>query len=229
MPNSQTTTQNVEVLGQRVSTLERSVGDISRQLDTMSSRMASSIETLNVNINTLVSGLRSDFDTKVSTLNDRVTTSKSPQWQVIIGAIALVCGLSGSLWVAGIQPIKDSLAEIKDDNRQERRDIRADVDSLKETRVSKADWNEARTERKEAITQLNNKIDAVTTAIVPRGEHQEKWQGADRARADMQRQIDEMKAAAGSTYGVRDVIQRLENQVEELRAERARALRSAGG
>ncbi|QZO02083.1 hypothetical protein [Chenggangzhangella methanolivorans] len=63
---------------------------------------------------------------------------------------------------------------------------------------------------------------------MPRGEHEEHWRSQNAQIINLQRQVDEVKAQAGSTYGVRDVIQRLEKQVEDLREEKYRAM-SRGG
>ncbi|MFC3695524.1 hypothetical protein ACFOWB_25140 [Chenggangzhangella methanolivorans] len=78
------------------------------------------------------------------------------------------------------------------------------------------------------LRALEARIRKDSKAIVPRGEHEEHWRSQNAQIINLQRQVDEVKAQAGSTYGVRDVIQRLEKQVEDLREEKYRAM-SRGG
>lgn len=51
---------------------------------------------------------------------------------------------------------------------------------------------------------------------VPREEHQRVWSGYDQRFADHQRQIDEQKNALGSTYSLRDYIQRLTERLDTI-------------
>jgi SMC interacting uncharacterized protein involved in chromosome segregation len=93
----------------------------------------------------------------------------------------------------------------------------------------------------DAITRLEQEV----ARIVPRGEHEQIWTShnaqilaanheREQMRADMQRQldqlrtdtlrqVDELKAQAGSTYSLRDYIQRLTERIDTLEE---RALRN---
>lgn len=53
-------------------------------------------------------------------------------------------------------------------------------------------------------------------AIVPRGEHEEKWRGADLRFADVQRQVDAIKADFSGLYSPRDALTSMQRRIEDL-------------
>jgi hypothetical protein len=68
-------------------------------------------------------------------------------------------------------------------------------------------------------------IIAIQATIVPRGEHQGHWDQETQADANLQRQIDEMRASFGSAYTLNDTLKGLQSRLdrlEELRLEQSK-------
>lgn len=60
------------------------------------------------------------------------------------------------------------------------------------------------------------RIDGVLARSVPREEHQQIWAAESQRFIELQRQVDEAKTALGSTYSLRDYIQRLTARIDTL-------------
>lgn len=60
------------------------------------------------------------------------------------------------------------------------------------------------------------RIDDYLARSVPREEHQQIWLAQSNTDRDQQRQIDELKTAFGSVYGLRDIINDLKDRQEEI-------------
>ena len=189
-------TQSVEVLGSRVSTLERQVSAVDNKIDLLGNKM----------------------DAQLGAILDRIAQSRVPPWQTIFGGLSLMVVVFGAVWATGISPIDRALASLSAESkgfvRSEDLDYRLKVDG------ARRDEQYADLKGRIAETERLRREDAAR--VVPRGEHERVWQSEAAAIASIQRQIDDVKQAQGSTYGVRDVIQRLEKQVEDLR-DQARA------
>jgi len=52
-------------------------------------------------------------------------------------------------------------------------------------------------------------------------EHERVWQNYTNKDDDLQRQLDEMKQAAGSVYGLRDILLDLRNRKDRVERERS--------
>lgn len=59
-------------------------------------------------------------------------------------------------------------------------------------------------------------LDSLQMAIVPRGEHEEKWRSADQRFADAQRQVDAIKADFSGLYSPRDALTSMQRRIEDL-------------
>lgn len=64
----------------------------------------------------------------------------------------------------------------------------------------------------------NNKdaIEALEGQVVPRGENAEHWRASDQRASELQRQLDELKAASASVYSVRDALMDLKARLDKI-------------
>lgn len=236
MPNgrSPTTSESVELVSQRVSQLSDQVSTLARSFDGFAAKVDHRLTSTDDRIATQVSTLRSEMaDAQVQAAKSRI-----PQWQVIASVLASCGGMGvlivGALWTAGISPIKEAIEKQTTtvDRLVER--VSADKDRARDLFVTRDDMeyrltvsgkrrDEQYLELKEKVAELEKRAREDAAKIVPRGEHERVWQSEAAADLALQRQIDDIKQAQGSTYGVRDVIQRLEKQVEDLRDQARRA------
>lgn len=170
---------------------------------------ASEVAALKVEVDGIrrdVSGLTTQISALAAAINER---SKTP-WAIIISGagtsllgISLVGGLIAwglSVQTSGIVAQSDAKLSALEDK----------IDTFKETyeanRVISRQDQDARWARN----------DALLARSVPREEHEKIWDAQTRTDADQQRQIEEVKTAAGSTYSLRDYIQRLTERIDTL-------------
>lgn len=68
--------------------------------------------------------------------------------------------------------------------------------------------------------QLNARLDTVTKDQVPRAELERVWQSDDMQKAQLQKQIDELKQSQSATYGARDVILDMRERLDRIERQR---------
>lgn len=68
--------------------------------------------------------------------------------------------------------------------------------------------------------RMESAIKDIREGLVPRAEHERVWRNTDQQLAQVQKQIDELKAGQASTYSARDVILDLRERLD--RVEQAR-------
>jgi hypothetical protein len=102
-----------------------------------------------------------------------------------------------------------------------------EIDSLKMSALTKGEFEASRLANRQdnaakfaEITARMANIEAqarqAADAVVPRGEHQERWRSQDAGQNALQRQIDELKTALGGIYGARDVILELRERLDRI-------------
>ncbi len=69
-----------------------------------------------------------------------------------------------------------------------------------------ANLNEMKSDAKEYRKAAASELKELRNMIVPRGEHEQRWANQATQTANLQRQIDDMAKAYGSTYSLRDAI-----------------------
>lgn len=79
-----------------------------------------------------------------------------------------------------------------------------------------------RTELKDVRDTLDEQIKEIRAGQVSRGEHMQRWDNEAGQRANLQKQIDELKGAIGGIYNARDVILELRERLD--RVERTRPM-----
>lgn len=161
---------------------------------------------LRSNMNT---GFR-NIEGSIKALSDQLATGGKPHWQAIgvaLTAVALIGALA--YW-----PI-----------REQQSDLKSALAVVSENMVTREelDWRASRGAEDRLRTETA--IKEIRGDLVSRGEHMQKWASYDNQLANQQRQIDEAKNALGSTYSLRDYIQRLTDRIDMLEQ---RTLRTGG-
>ncbi|MBB4347915.1 hypothetical protein [Aliirhizobium cellulosilyticum] len=127
----------------------------------------------------------------------------------------------GGLGFLALQPIKDNIAQIRDDAKVLSASTTTSLSSLVDKMVTQKEmeWRTARSAEDRQRTE--GAIKEIRTDLVPRAEHERVWQNYTNKDDDLQRQLDEMKQAAGSVYGLRDILLDLRNRMDRVERERS--------
>lgn len=193
-------------------------------------RLSERVENQGKDIIDLRSNMNTGFQnvqSAITSLTNEFRGSTKTQWPVIWSAIGVA--LSFAVIVGGMAywPIRENTSDLKVAVIELAKQTNESIKDLAASTVSRQemDWRAARGAEDRARTE--KAIDAITTDLVPRGEHERVWQNYDQRFMDQQRQIDEVKAAQGSTYNARDVILDMRERLDRLERERAQAWRGS--
>ena len=66
------------------------------------------------------------------------------------------------------------------------------------------------------IDRIETAILALTSATVPRGEHERQWLNEAQQRDDLQRQIDQLNDTFGASFSLNDTLKALMDRVDRL-------------
>ncbi len=167
-------------LGERVTNLNR------RQSD-LESEMRSGFKQIESSMTALSSEMRSS----VAALSANLAERSRPQWQALGVALTFAAMLGGLAYL----PVREATSDLK-----------TSVAMLAERMVTQKEmeWRTARgaedRQRSEAM------IKELREEQVPRKELDRVFNSYDEQRADIQRQLDEVKQAQGSVYGARVIL-----------------------
>ena len=183
-------------LGERVTNLGRRQSDLESEMRSGFKQIESSMATMS-----------SEMRTSVAALSTNMAERNKPQWQAIAVALSF-CTIVGGLvyW-----PIQNATSDLK-----------TAVGMLADKMVSQKDleYRTARGTEDRARTDAN--VADLRAAQVPRSELERVWHTDDLINAQLQKQIDELKASAAGTYGARDVILDLRERLDRIERERAK-------
>lgn len=179
---------------------------------------------LRLNMNT---GFQS-VNAAIGTLSNELRSNSKTQWPVIWAAAGVcftVLATGGAFFYSslskGLGRLDVNISEVSKDavSIAAFQDFRATYEN---SRVV------SRNEYIDKFGQMNAAIGKVNDQLVPRAELERVWQSDDAEKAQLQKQIDEIKQAQASTYGARDIIfdlkenqQRLERDLSRLSVNRA--------
>ncbi len=161
-----------------------------------------------------------DLRNQISGIAKEFSSSRQPQWQAL-SVVLVFCTVVGGL---AYWPIREQQSDL----RITISELSKVVKEVNDAKISRAEFGgrlasndqRAATLREmyaDRFKRIEADVDAQQKALVPRGEHEEHWRGVGSQIANVQRQLDETKAALGNTYGLRDEIQRLQREIEEAR------------
>ena len=128
------------------------------------------------------------------------------------------------LGLLALQPIKDNIAQIREDAKVQVSSTATSIATLVDKMVTnkELEWRTGRSAEDRARTDAN--VKELRDAQVPRAELDRVFAAYDQRFLDQQRQLIDMKESQGSVYGARDVIldlktnqQRLERELSDMK------------
>lgn len=169
-----------------------------------------------------------EIGSQIRTLSDDVRGGAKTPWPIIIGFSSVVITILGGLGYLALQPIKDNIAQIREDAKIEQASNKGSFATIVERMVSakEMEWRTARGAEDRA--RMENGLKEVRDAQVPRAELDRVFGSFVQQFADLQRQIEEMKQTQAGVYGPRDALFDLKKEIERLR-DRSRRAPAVGG
>lgn len=193
-------------------------------------RLSERVENQGKDIVDLRSNMNTGFQTinsSISTLSNELRNNSKTQWPVIWAAAGVcftVLATGGAFFYNSLSKGQDRLdAAIVKNAEISQQALAILVDKMvtqKELDTRTARGVEDRTRTEAAIRDIRDNL-------VPRAEHERVWQNYTATDANLQRQIEELKQAAGSVYGQRDIILDLRERLDRI--ERQRLTGMTGG
>lgn len=173
--------------------------------DPFQGAMGERVTNMGRRINDVEVEMRSGFNQinqSISALSNTLAERNKTQWPVIFLAIGVASSVLGYFVTQALTPIRDANLDMKAAIIQTSQDIKA----LAASTVSQQElaWRSQR--GVEDRTRMETAIGDIRAALVPRQEHERVWTSYDQRFADIQRQVDEVKAAQTSVYNQRDVV-----------------------
>lgn len=154
-----------------------------------------------------------DISSMIAGLSSKIDERSRTSWPTLAAFASVLVLVMGALGALATKPMESSLNDIK---------------SSLPLFVTRAEATVARTQIERELARLNMALEKADSAIVPRGEHQEKWRGNDQALGNIQRQVDEIRRDYGQTYSLRDAFAQMQRKVDDMEKE-LRAARSKPG
>ncbi|OLP48837.1 hypothetical protein BJF91_17025 [Allorhizobium taibaishanense] len=194
-----------------MATGEQDVAASTNMFDPMASwaRLSERVENQGKDIIDLRSNMNTGFQSVQSSINalsNELRSSSKTQWPVIWAAAGVCFGIIVALGSQALSPIKEAVAETKTDLRV------ATANSLSVAAFTdfKATYENnrvvSRADLIDKFNQVNMQLDTIRKDQVPRAELERAWQSEDQQRAQMQKQIDELKQGQANTYSARDLM-----------------------
>lgn len=129
---------------------------------------------------------------------DLISRPATPQYTTWIAASGLIISLMVGFFTLGISPIKEAIA--KNDG-----DLRASVTKVEHT---------AALARKELADDLKE----IRGAVVPRGEHEQRWRSFEASLANISSRLDETRKTLSDLYSPKDALKDLQKQIDDMRS-----------
>ena len=151
-------------------------------------------------------------------LDDRGRTPWGHMWSamgVLLAVLTTVGGLA-------LLPMGDGQAKLEaaiekfSDHVVTEKEFATFIGNTKDRRDDAQRANEDRFRRAEAD------LDRLQSAIVPRGEHEQRWNSQGQRDGEIQRQVDDLRGRMEGIYSPKDQIQSMQRHIEDLEAARAR-------
>ena len=184
--------------------LRERVTNLGRRQTDLEAEMRAGFKAMENGMTTLASEMR----TSVAALSANLAERSRPQWQALSVVLAFAAMLGGLAYL----PIREATSDLK-----------SSVALLTDKMVTQKEleWRTARgaedRQRSEAM------IKELREEQVPRKELDRVFNSYDEQRADIQRQLDEVKQAQGSVYGARDILLDLRERIDRMERQRLSA------
>ncbi|WP_421581146.1 hypothetical protein [Shinella sp. M31] len=196
-------------LGERVTNLNRRQSDLETEMRSGFKQIESSMTSMS-----------SEMRSAVASLSTNLAERNRTPWAIIIGFCSVSITILGGLGFLALQPIKDNIAQIRDDGKVLSAGTSSALASIVDKMVTQKEmeWRTARGQ--EDRQRMEAGLKELRSEQVPRGEHERVWASYDQRFSDQQRQIDEVKQAQGSVYGQRDIILDLRGRLDRIERQR---------
>lgn len=184
--------------------LRERVTNLGRRQTDLEAEMRAGFKAMENGMTTLASEMR----TSVAAISANLAERSRPQWQALSVVLAFAAMLGGLAYL----PIREATSDLK-----------SSVALLTDKMVTQKEleWRTARgaedRQRSEAM------IKELREEQVPRKELDRVFNSYDEQRADIQRQLDEVKQAQGSVYGARDILLDLRERIDRMERQRLSA------
>ncbi|MBB3965968.1 hypothetical protein [Rhizobium metallidurans] len=161
-----------------------------------------------------------DIASQIRGLSDDVRGGAKTQWPIIIGFCTVSITILGGLGYLALQPIKDNIAQIRDDAKVQGSSTATALATVVDKMVTnkELEWRTGRSAEDRARTDAN--VKELRDAQVPRAELDRVFAAYDQRFLDQQRQLTDMKEAQGNVYGTRDVILDLRERLDRMERQR---------
>ena len=193
-------------------------------------RLSERVENQGKDIVDLRSNMNTGFQSvnaAIGTLSNELRSNSRTQWPAIWAALSVGVAILTGLGFMALQPIKDSIVQIRDDAKVQVSASAQAIGTVVDKMVTQKEmeWRTAR--GAEDRQRMEGSVKDVRDAQVPREELDRVWASYDQRFADQQRQLDDLKTAQGSVYGQRDFMLDLRERLD--RVERQRLSAAQGG
>ncbi|WEZ84566.1 hypothetical protein P6U16_08330 [Rhizobium sp. 32-5/1] len=184
-------------LGERVTNLGRRQSDLESEMRSGFKQMENAL-----------AGFANETRASIASLSSNMAERNKPQWQALGVALTFAAMLGGLAYM----PIREATSDLK-----------SSVSSLASMMVTRQemDWRQARGAEDRARTDAA--VTDLRASQVPRQELERVWISEDQQRAQMQKQIDELKANSAATYGARDALLDMRDRLDRLERMRVAA------
>ena len=155
---------------------------------------------------------------RLDRLSTEMSAGQKTQWPVVWAAMGVCVSILGLIGGILYYPIRSELAETKATIVEVRKDLADRFDKMSTGFVSRQEIDWRATRAGGDRDRAGKVIATIRDAQVPRAEYEERWRGADQRNVDMQRQIDQVRAAFGETYSLRDFVRQMQERIDRLEA-----------
>lgn len=167
-------------------------------------RTQTPMEASNAALTVRVDGLQSEISRvgndvrALSTKIDQLSRPSTPQYSTWLAAAAFVTSIMVGFFTLGISPIKEVIA--KNDA---------------ETRIA---IEKVETTAKVARSEIGAELKDMRAAVVPRGEHEQRWRSLEATDITLGARIDEARKTLADLYSPKDAFKEMQQQINDLRA-----------
>lgn len=207
-------------LGERVTNLGRRQSDLENEMRSGFRQMEQSF-----------AAFTNETRASISSLGTTLAERSKPQWQ----ALSVMLAFALAVGALAYWPIREALSEVKTDQRYLEQNALSVAAFAEVNRYRDQQFAEfkntyennrvvSRNEYIDKFGAINARLEKIDAETVPRAEHDRTWANYDQRFADVQRQVDEMKAQQVNVYNQRDVIRDILERLDRAEARNRAAL-----
>ena len=144
-------------------------------------------------------------ESAIAALSTEVRAGGKTQWQLVVTSVGVLVAILSALGALAYLPVKTGMDQLAAETRL-----------LRDTTVPRSEQSDRWRRNDGDLAAHEAAILRLQDRIVPRAEHEEKWRSSERAAAELQRQIDDIKRAYGETWSARDALSGLSRRLERI-------------